>query len=56
MRGECPECGAVIELPEDTVHGELVTCECSFELEIETVENGRMTFIPAPKEEEDFGE
>ncbi len=52
---ECPGCAAMIDLPEDVMAGEIVQCpECGIELE--TVEGDPWTLIPAPEEEEDWGE
>ncbi len=52
---ECPICGADIELLDDTVEGELLTCEdCGTELEVLSVDPPEVT--EAPKEEEDWGE
>ncbi|UCG87495.1 MAG: lysine biosynthesis protein LysW [Gemmatimonadota bacterium] len=52
---ECPECAAVIELDDDVVEGEIVTCtECGMELEV--VPGNPWSLTPAPEEEEDWGE
>lgn len=52
---ECPICGADIELLDDTVEGELLTCEdCGTELEVLSVDPPEVT--EAPQEEEDWGE
>lgn len=52
---ECPVCGAEIELPEDTVQGELIECpDCGTELEVASV--NPFTLQEAPSEEEDWGE
>ncbi len=55
MYAECPECGAEIELVEDTIVHEIVVCpDCGMELEV--VDLDPPTVAPAPEEEEDWGE
>jgi len=52
---ECPICGAELTLSDDTVVGELITCnECGSELEVTGV--NPFTVAEAPQEEEDWGE
>jgi alpha-aminoadipate carrier protein LysW len=52
---ECPVCAAEIQLPEDTVQGELIECpDCGTELEVTSV--NPFTLQEAPSEEEDWGE
>jgi len=52
---ECPVCGAEIQLPADTVLGEVLECsDCGNELEV--VEINPFKLKEAPKEEEDWGE
>ena len=52
---ECVVCGAELTLPEDTVQGELITCDdCGTELEVTGV--GPFTVDEAPQEEEDWGQ
>lgn len=52
---ECPVCGADVELSDDTVVGELITCpECGIELEVVSVNPPEVA--EAPQEEEDWGE
>jgi alpha-aminoadipate carrier protein LysW len=51
----CPECGADITLPADTLAGEIVQCpECGVELEVVNV--NPLALDLAPEEEEDWGE
>lgn len=53
--GECPICGAEVQLPEGTVNGELLSCaDCGTELEVINAEKGELA--EAPQEEEDWGE
>ena len=52
---ECIVCGADLELPDDTVIGELLICdECGTELEVTGIDP--FTVDEAPQEEEDWGE
>lgn len=52
---ECPVCAADVQLPEDTVKGELVECpDCGTELEVTSV--NPFILAEAPSEEEDWGE
>jgi alpha-aminoadipate carrier protein LysW len=52
---ECPVCAAEVELPEDTVQGELIECpDCGTELEVISVKPFKLQ--EAPSEEEDWGE
>ena len=51
----CPVCGAVIDIAEGTVVGELIECaECGAELEVTSVEP--IEIQEAPEVEEDWGE
>jgi alpha-aminoadipate carrier protein LysW len=55
MQAECPECGAMIEIPDDTMVGEIIVCpECGAELEV--VNLAPPTLALAPEVEEDWGE
>jgi len=52
---ECPECGASVELGEDTIKGEIVQCpDCGVELEV--VNDSPYELALALEEEEDWGE
>lgn len=52
---ECPICAAEVELPEDTLQGELIECnDCATELEVKEIKPYKLE--EAPKEEEDWGE
>lgn len=52
---ECPVCAAEIQLPDDTVQGELIECpDCGTELEVTSV--NPFALQEAPSEEEDWGE
>ncbi|HVO68536.1 MAG TPA: lysine biosynthesis protein LysW [Aggregatilineaceae bacterium] len=55
LQTECVECGAVIEVPEDVMQGEILSCgDCGTELEVVEVEP--LTLDLAPVEMEDWGE
>ena len=52
---ECPECGAEIQINENTLEGEIIVCaDCGVELEVVSLEP--LTIEPAPEVEEDWGE
>lgn len=52
---ECPECGAIIELPSGTEVGEIILCpDCGVELEVTSL--NPPTLELAPQVEEDWGE
>jgi len=55
IASECPVCAAEVELPEDAVQGELISCpDCGTELEIISLDPPKLD--EAPQEEEDWGE
>ncbi len=55
MIATCPECGAEVTLPEDTMESEIIVCpECGAELEV--VSLNPPTLALAPEVEEDWGE
>lgn len=52
---ECPVCAAKVELPPDTIEGEIIECpDCGAELEVIGVDPPELA--EAPEEEEDWGE
>ena len=52
---ECPTCGAEVELTNDAVVGELLSCDdCGMELEILKLEP--VELAEAPSAEEDWGQ
>ncbi len=54
-KGECPLCGAEMELNRDTIKGELKDCaECGTELEVTGLHP--IIVSEAPQEEEDWGQ
>ena len=51
----CPECDADVEIPDDAMENELVSCaECGMELEIMSLDPIELEL--APEVEEDWGE
>ena len=52
----CPECDAVITIPDDAVEGEIVTCaECGASLELAKTSDG-FELKPAQTVGEDWGQ
>jgi len=42
MKGKCPECDADIEIPDDAVDNEVITCnECGIDIAITPAKEGR---------------
>lgn len=57
FKAKCPECDAAIEVPDDAIQGEIVSCpDCGLDLEIRFDENGTPYLEPAEVEGEDWGE
>lgn len=57
VKATCPDCLAEIELPDDVVVGEIVSCpDCGLELEIISVESGEIELQKLAIEKEDWGE
>lgn len=55
MSAQCPECDARVPLDAQSVVGEVVPCpDCGAELEVTALEPP--VLVPAPPEEEDWGE
>ena len=53
---KCPDCEAVVPMPENALNGEIVTCsECGLDLEIALLGQDR-TVKPVVLEKEDWGE
>ena len=53
----CPECLAEIEIPEDALVGEIVSCpDCGLELEVESIEGNKFNLQKLVIEKEDWGE
>ena len=57
MKSNCIECDGGIEVSDDVLKGEIVTCsECGQDLEISSLKGGSITFVKAEVEGEDWGE
>ena len=57
MKARCPECDGEIEVYDDVINGEIVTCpECGMDFEVVIEENGEIKLVPAEVEGEDWGE
>lgn len=57
VKTTCPDCLAEIELPDDVVVGEIVSCpDCGLELEIMSVKSGEIELQKLAIEKEDWGE
>jgi alpha-aminoadipate carrier protein LysW len=55
LQTECVECGAVVDVPEDVMQGEILACsDCGAELEVISLDP--LTVEAAPMEMEDWGE
>ncbi len=54
---KCPECDCEIEIPDDVISGEIVSCpDCGMDYEVEITEKGEIRLKPAEIEGEDWGE
>ncbi|MEM2888897.1 MAG: alpha-aminoadipate/glutamate carrier protein LysW/ArgW [Candidatus Bathyarchaeia archaeon] len=54
---KCPECDADIEIPEDVISGEIVSCpDCGMDYEAKISADGKVVLEPAEIEGEDWGE
>ena len=57
MNTSCKECGAELNVPNDAIVGEIVSCkDCSTEYEVAEISNGNVLLRPAEKVGEDWGE
>ena len=53
----CLECDADINIPDDAIKGEIVTCpDCGANYEIEDINNDEVKITPAESVGEDWGE
>jgi alpha-aminoadipate carrier protein LysW len=54
---KCPECDAELDIPEDMISGEIVSCpDCGMDYEVKLTANGNVSLEPAEIEGEDWGE
>jgi len=56
-KAKCPDCDAELEVPEDAMQGEILTCpSCGLELEVKRVKGGSVELQELGIEGEDWGE
>ena len=54
---KCPDCGAELDVPEDTEKGEILSCPgCGLELEVKQIKGGCVDLQELTIEGEDWGE
>jgi len=54
---KCPECDGEIDVPEDVISGEIISCsDCGMDLEVRLTEKGEINLQQAEIEGEDWGE
>ena len=57
MNTNCAECGAAINVPDDAIVGEIISCkDCSTEYEVAEISNSSVLLKPAEQVGEDWGE
>jgi alpha-aminoadipate carrier protein LysW len=57
MKTECQDCGGEINIPDDAMVGEVITCpDCGADFEIESNSKGKVVLKPAETLGEDWGE
>ncbi len=57
FQSKCPECDAELEIPDDVISGEIVSCpDCGMDYEVKLTEQGEVILTPAEIEGEDWGE
>jgi len=57
LNTSCKECGAALEVPNDAIVGEIVSCkDCSAEYEVAEISSGNVLLKPAEQVGEDWGE
>jgi alpha-aminoadipate carrier protein LysW len=57
MKTECQDCGGEINIPDDAMVGEVITCpDCGADFEIESNAKGKVLLKPAETLGEDWGE
>ena len=56
-KAKCPDCDAELDVPADTVQGEILSCpSCGLELEVKQVNSGCVALQELTIEGEDWGE
>ncbi|MGB9727071.1 MAG: alpha-aminoadipate/glutamate carrier protein LysW/ArgW [Nitrososphaeria archaeon] len=57
MKTSCEVCGGEIDVPDDAIKGEIVSCpDCGSEYEVIEVKEGKPVLKPAEEIGEDWGE
>jgi len=57
LEAKCPECDADLEIPEDVINGEIVSCpDCGTDFEVVIKNDSQVELKPAEIEGEDWGE
>ena len=57
VKDRCPDCLTEVEVPDDAIVGEIVNCpDCGLELEVKSIENGKIELQKLAIEKEDWGE
>jgi alpha-aminoadipate carrier protein LysW len=57
MKAQCQECGAEIDVPDDIMVGEILTCpDCGSNFEIASKSEGKIEVKPAETIGEDWGQ
>jgi alpha-aminoadipate carrier protein LysW len=55
--GKCPDCDAELEIPEDVMQGEILSCpSCGLELEVTQIQGESVELKELGIEGEDWGE
>jgi alpha-aminoadipate carrier protein LysW len=56
-KGKCPDCDAELEIPEDVIQGEILSCpSCGLELEVTQIKGESVELKELGIEGEDWGE
>lgn len=57
MKTTCEICSGEVEVPDDAIKGEIVSCpDCGTEYEVVEIKSGNATLKPAEEIGEDWGE
>jgi alpha-aminoadipate carrier protein LysW len=57
MEAKCQECEALVNINEDAIIGEIVSCpDCGTDYEVASLDNGTVTIKTAESVKEDWGE
>ena len=57
VKTRCPDCLGEVEVPDDAIVGEIVNCpDCGLELEVKSIEKGKIELMKLAIEKEDWGE